>query len=227
MNASRRKAALALVLMGGAYGAAQALTPRTFIASTRPQAKLETLFPSRFGDWRIEPGPAMLVAPDAEALISKLYSETLSRTYVNPRGERVMLSVAYGGDQSDATRAHRPEVCYPAQGFQLLSSQDSAYDVIGHRVPVRQLVTRLGARTEPVSYWIVVGERVALSSTDQKLAQLAYSFRGLIPDGMLVRVSNISTDSRASFALHQRFVQEMAAAVQPTLLARIVGNTAA
>jgi EpsI family protein len=213
--------------MGVAYATAHAWTPRTMFASTRAPVDLETLFPKNFGDWTIEPGPVMVVAPDAAALLSKLYSATLSRTYINKQGQRIMLSVAYGGDQGDATRAHRPEVCYPAQGFQVLSKFDSTFDVAGHNLPVRHLVTRLGSRTEPVTYWIVVGERIALSNIDQKVAHLDYSVRGLIPDGMLVRVSNISSDAPASFALHERFVREMAAAVEPTLLGRVVGNKTA
>ena len=28
-----------------------------------------------------------------------------------------MLTIAYGGDQRDALRSHRQEVCYRAQGF--------------------------------------------------------------------------------------------------------------
>ena len=34
------------------------------------------------------------------ALISKIYNQTLTRTYVNLRNERIMLSIAYGGDRA-------------------------------------------------------------------------------------------------------------------------------
>lgn len=226
MTPARIRAAVVLLLMVLSYAGAQAWKPRHFFTETRPAVKLETLFPETFGDWRVDrSGPVQLIAPDAAALINKLYNDTLSRTYVNSRGERIMLSVAYGGDQSDGTRAHRPEVCYPAQGFQLLSSHDATLRTDAHPVRARQLVARLGGRVEPISYWVVVGERIALSGTDQKLAQLSYSMRGFIADGMLVRVSNISADSAASFRLHQEFVEQLARAVVPAELTRVIGAT--
>jgi EpsI family protein len=229
MTASRRRALVAMLLMGGSFGLAQALKPTTRMADLQTKVSLEDLFPKTFGDWTLDDRmPAQLVSPDAQALLDKLYNETLSRTYVKRgTGERIMLSVAYGGDQSDATRAHRPEVCYPAQGFQMLSTRDSLMQTQSHPLRVRQLVMKLGARTEPVSYWVVVGEHIALSGTDQKIAQLRYSVRGLIPDGMLVRVSNIDNDAAESFALHQDFVRQLSQAVRPDLAPRIFGSTGA
>jgi EpsI family protein len=226
MNPARVRAVIVLILMVLSFAGAQAWKPRHFLTETRPAVKLETLFPENFGDWRVDrSGPVQLIAPDAAALINKLYNDTLSRSYVNSRGDRVMLSVAYGGDQSDGTRAHRPEVCYPAQGFQLLSSRDAVIKTDTHPVRARQLVAKLGGRIEPISYWVVVGEHIALSGTDQKLAQLSYSVKGVIADGMLVRVSNISGDAESSFQLHQEFVQQLARAVAPAEQARVIGAT--
>lgn len=225
MTGSRLRALIVLLLMCGSFGVSQAIRPSKRLADLQPRVALETLFPKQFGDWQIDDKqPMQLVAPDAQALLNKLYSETLSRVYVQQgTGRRVMLSVAYGGDQSDATRAHRPEVCYPAQGFQLLSSHDVTVPAAGRALNVRQLVTKLGTRVEPVSYWIVVGDRVALSATDQKVAQLRYGFRGVVADGMLVRVSNIDVDSPAAFALQSTFIQQLARAIPAALLPRVVG----
>ena len=123
MTAMRIKAVVVLVLAMAAFAGAAAWRPTVHLADTRPKIELETLFPKAFGDWVVDDRmPVQLVSPDTAALLSKIYNQTLSRTYVNAKGEQIMLSVAYGGDQSDATRAHRPEVCYPAQGFQIVSS---------------------------------------------------------------------------------------------------------
>ena len=35
-----------------------------------------------------------------------------------------MLSLAYGDDQRADLTAHKPEVCYPAQGFQLHANKE-------------------------------------------------------------------------------------------------------
>jgi EpsI family protein len=186
---------------------------------------LETLFPRTFGQWATDDRmPVQLVSPDTAALLNKIYNQTLSRSYIHPSGDRIMLSVAYGGDQSDGTSAHRPEVCYPAQGFQVLSSASGKLTTASHPIRVRRLVARLGNRVEPITYWIVVGDKVTISGTEQKLAQLSYSMRGLIPDGMLVRVSSINTDAEKAFGVQQRFVDELGAALQPGARAQILGT---
>jgi EpsI family protein len=225
-TAARLRALLVLALMCAAAVAGQWLQPSAKLADTRPHVSLEQIFPRSFADWQVDDRmPAQLVSPDTAALLSKLYAETLSRTYVNRKtGQRIMLSVAYGGDQSDATRAHVPEVCYPAQGFQLLSTHNASFSIGQQTVPVRQMLAKLGTRTEPVSYWVVVGDRVAISGTQQKLAQLRYGARGMVADGMLVRVSNIDTDSAGSYALHQAFMQAMAPAIPAALLPRVLGG---
>jgi EpsI family protein len=135
-----------------------------------------------------------------------------------------MLSVAYGGDQSDATRAHRPEVCYPAQGFQVLASSQGVFEADTHPLRVRHLVAKLGGRIEPITYWVTVGDKVTLSGTEQKLAQLSYSVRGFVPDGMLIRVSSIDPDATKAYALHQEFVSKLASAIKGDARAQIIGG---
>jgi EpsI family protein len=225
MPAARLKALLALALMVLALAAAHAWRPTARLADSRPKVVLDTLFPKAFGRWVEDTRmPVQLVSPDTQAMINKIYNQTLSRTYVNAQGERIMLSVAYGGDQSDATRAHRPEVCYPAQGFQIMASRDNKIDLGGHTLRVRQLESRLGGRVEPISYWITVGDHITVSGTEQKLAQLSYSTRGVVPDGMLVRVSSIDANAAKAYALHEAFVADLARAIQPSLQAQVVGS---
>jgi EpsI family protein len=224
MTALRFKALLVLLLAVVAFGGAQAWRPTSRLADARPKVELATMFPKVFADWRIDDQrPVQLISPDTQAALDKIYNQTLSRTYVNGKGERIMLSVAYGGDQSDGTRAHRPEVCYPAQGFQITSSRDSVVELGDHQLRVRQLVANMGDRIEPITYWITVGERVTLSGTEQKLAQLTYSVKGVIPDGMLVRVSNIDANEKQAFAMQAGFVTELAAALQPGSRPQVIG----
>lgn len=229
MNSLRSKALIALVLMAVAFGGAQAWKPRIHLADQRAKVDLETMFPQQFGNWRVDNSmPVQLISPDTAALLNKIYNQTLSRTYVNPQGERIMLSVAYGGDQSDATKAHRPEVCYPAQGFQVSSMTDGTLQAAGSFVlPVRRLTAKLGGRNEPVTYWIVVGEQVTLSGTQQKLAQLSYSTRGIIPDGLLMRVSSIDADVRRAYAQQERFISDLQKSMAPAAAAVVFGRGAA
>ena len=225
MNLSRIHAGIAFVLMACALVAAHAWRPTAHLADGRDKVDLEVMFPREFGDWKIDTKlPVQLVSPDVQRLLASVYNQTLSRTYVNTKSERIMLSVAYGGDQSDATRAHRPEVCYPAQGFQIIADQTGVIDTVTHPLLVQQLVAKAAGRVEPISYWVTIGDHTALSGTQQKLAQLRYTTKGIVPDGMLVRVSNINTNFGLSFALHGQFIRQMSSAMPQKTLARVMGQ---
>lgn len=134
-----------------------------------------------------------------------------------------MLSVAYGGDQSDGMNAHLPEVCYPAQGFQLLGAKTVELMLDGRRVITRQMQSRLGPRYEPVTYWLTLGDHVAATRTQRKIEQMRYGLRGQVPDGMLVRVSTIDRDAPNGFSVQREFLQSMAAAIPDAHRNRILG----
>lgn len=212
-------------LMVGTAMLTEAARPTEHLADRVGKPDLESLFPRQFAQWTLDTSlPVILPAPDVQAKLSAIYNQVLARTYINSTGERVMLSVAYGGDQSNGTRAHRPEVCYPAQGFQILFSERSVLALPDQLIPVRRLMSKLGGRNEPITYWINVGGHVATSHLDQKLAELRYSLKGVIADGMLVRVSSIDADMGRGHALQTRFAAELAAAVPPASRERIFGQ---
>jgi EpsI family protein len=165
----------------------------------------------------------VLPSPETQALLDSIYNQTIARTYVNTKGDRIMLSVAYGGDQSDGTRAHLPERCYPAQGFQISSNTRGQLRLEGRQIPVRHLMTQRGARKEPLTYWLLVGDQVTISRTDQKLVQFRLGLKGLIPDGMLVRVSSIDADMVHGYQLQAAFLNDMAQAIPDAVRARVFG----
>jgi EpsI family protein len=203
------------------------LTPRVYLSDKLGKPDLQFLFPRQFGNWRVDARSAMVLpSPETQALLDSIYNQTLTRTYVNPMGYRIMLSVAYGGDQSDATRAHMPEVCYPAQGFQITASDARQLTLLNRQVAVRTLMSRYGTRFEPITYWMVVGDRVALSRTDQKLAQFALGLRGYIPDGMLIRVSSIDSDADKGHLAQEAFLKDLAEAVPEVGRDRVFGALA-
>jgi EpsI family protein len=228
MDVRAKAFAIALVMCAGSALALVA-RPTEKIADRGPKVVLEQLFPERFADWRIDTSlPVVLPSPDAQEVINRIYNQTLARTYVNSQGQRIMLSVAYGGDQSDSMAVHKPEVCYPAQGFEVLSSSDVDLQLAGRDVPARRLLTRLGGRVEPLTYWITVGDRVPGSSGfRQKFAQLGYGLRGAIPDGMIVRVSSIDRQADSAWALQKTFLDDLIAVVPEDGRKRVVGTIAA
>lgn len=218
------RALVVLALCLAAAAGARALRPTVHLADQRPRIDLEQAFPRQFGDWREEPNMfAQVVNPQQQAILNKIYNQTLARTYANTQGQRVMLSVAYGGDQSDAMQVHKPEACYPAQGFLLLGSRWAQVVTPAGMLTVRRVDTRLGARFEPVTYWTTVGDAVVAGGLDKKLNEMRYSLSGRIPDGMLVRVSSIEPDTAQAHSLHDDFIRSLLAAMPQPARGRIAG----
>jgi EpsI family protein len=210
--------------MLAAAGLSVAMTPTESDTSASPSLDLEVMIPEQFGDWRVDPSIVPIAPPpDLAAKLRQIYTQTLSRTYVNRRGDRIMLSIAYGSEQTEGLQTHVPEVCYPAQGFQVIKQQIAAMQSRFGEIGVKQLVATHGPRVEPISYWMTVGDKVTQAGLSWKLAQLRYGLTGRVADGMLVRVSNISRDERFSYALHQDFVNSLLDSVDPQYRVRLVG----
>jgi len=222
-------ASLALGLaMAGTSALTGALTPGVKLAQGQAPFQLEAMIPQRFGAWQLDPSVVPLTPdPEQQGMLKKLYDQTLSRTYIDGDGRRVMLSIAYGGDQSKALQLHLPEVCYVAQGFQLVRDGSGSLATRYGALPVKRLVARQQGRNEPITYWITIGDKATRSGIEQKLRRLAYGLSGEIPDGMLVRVSSITTDESAAYALQDRFVADMLASLDAASRARLIGAGAA
>ncbi len=186
---------------------------------------LERAIPAAFGEWRLDPEMVPVPpAPDVQAKLDRIYRQIVQRGYVNARGERMMLTVAYGGDQSDALKAHRQEVCYAAQGFEIHGLSHGGIEVAGRAVPVTRMVAVLGERVEPVTYWFTMGDRVVLGRLERLKVQLASLVTGRVPDGMLVRISDLSGDPAASFAAHESFAGAVFAALPASQATRFLGS---
>ena len=210
---------VALAMVGAA-----AATPMLKPVPADSPIDLERVLPASFGDWRIDPEVIPVSpAPDVQARLDLIYSQVLSRTYVNSRGERMMLTVAHGGDQSDALKAHRQEKCYEAQGFEISGLRHEPLAIGERSIPATRMVAVRGDRVEPVTYWFTMGDRVVLGRFERLRAQVAAGMRGRIPDGMLVRISNLSGDSAQSFAAQQAFAAAIFAQVSPQDATRFIG----
>lgn len=211
--------------MFAAAGMALALKPTVKIADSEPKIDLEVLIPKAFGDWKVdETIVPLLVDPELQARLNKIYNQTLTRTYVNPHGERIMLSIAYGGDQSDAMSVHKPEICYPAQGFQILKNASDTFATGDGSIPVKRLVATQGQRIEPITYWTTVGDTVAVSGWKWKLNQMKYGLTGKIPDGLLFRISSIQADEAKAYQIQDGFSRDLLKAMSPGGRQRIIGN---
>ncbi len=220
-----RTGIIVLALMFAAIALAYVLKPTRMLADIRPPFDLEAVIPKAFGDWRVdETSLIILPSPDTQAALDKIYNQTLARSYINNRGQRVMLSIAYGGDQSDAMQVHMPEGCYQGQGFAIKDKSREVLQTLFGELPVSRLVAYQGQRNEPITYWILVGEEIARTTWEMKLIKLRYATRGLIPEGLLFRVSNITPNTHEGYAIQQEFAEAMIAAMPPESRARLIGK---
>ncbi len=211
-------------LMFAASVGAMVVRPSKKLSEDLPTISLETMIPKQFGDWREEPGRYIeVVNPETQALLDKLYTEILSRTYVNSSGYRIMLSLAYGSDQRGSLQAHKPEVCYPAQGFKLEKNEPGRLVTPFGDIPVRRLSTNLGARHEPVTYWFSVGGEAVMGSTQKRIMDLRYALTGRIPDGLLFRVSSIDRDATQAHQMQDQFTNQLLQAASPRDRKRLSG----
>jgi EpsI family protein len=217
----------AAILILAAAGLAQAMIPRQLMARGNDKFDLNEVVPRQFGEWKEVPGARVVVPADPNALANLLYSQELGRNYVDREGHVVMLLVAYGPSQSDRLQLHRPEVCYVSDGFKVSPTFETKLPFGGSAdgLKIKRLIAQRGPRFEPITYWMRVGDEVATGVLDRQLIKLKYGLRGIIPDGTLVRVSTIGIPEAQAYAVQERFVQDLMAAVAPENQKLLVGTT--
>lgn len=219
---SLKKVFLMLLMIAGTLLALY-LKPNHKISADRKDFSLEKIVPVSFADWKmIDVGTNAIVNPQQNVMVNRLYNQTLSRTYVSNSGERVMLVIAYGDNQTDNTQLHYPEVCYPAQGFQIVSHVRDTTRVANRVIPITKLIAELNGRIEPVTYWATIGDRVVVKGLDTKFEQLKYGLRGSIPDGLLFRVSSIGHQSQ--FTIQNKFINDLVANIDDKYLPIFIGS---
>ncbi len=219
-----RNALLLAALMCLASIGAIFARPSVKVADHGAKISLESMIPKQFGDWLEEPQRvSQIINPQTQELLDKLYSQILTRTYVNSDGYKIMLSLAYGSDQRGSLQAHKPEVCYPAQGFKLHRTEVLPLSTPIGTIPAQRLFTTLGQRQEPVTYWFTMGDKAVQSTFERRLVQLSYGLTGRIPDGLLFRISSIDGDQARANRYHDQFVNQLLQAIPPDDRVRLSG----
>ncbi len=219
-----------LLLGGGmlvAAAGAAALTPRRHVELLHGR-KLENVIPTRIGAWQTTPSQAFILPKTPGSLADRLYSDTVSRLYVADGALPVMMVLAYGNLQSDLLQLHRPEVCYAAVGFQISNSTRLDLPVAEHiAVPARELTATTDNRVEPITYWTRIGDFLPTTRREQREMRLREQFDGIVPDGILVRLSTVAEPTPATFAALAAFGRAFILAVRPADRSILVGPTLA
>lgn len=202
--------------------AARILTPQ--LSPNQVIGNLEAGVPRAFGDWReLANGAAQAhLSTDGEgrALQDQIYDQVVMRTYVNSAGQQVMLALAYAKEQRQEVKLHLPEICYPAQGYRVLSLTPTTLNVTkGDALPGKHMIASGGGRTEAVTYWTRVGDGYPQTGLDMRMQIFRDGLAGKVDDAILVRASTVVRDEReapAAYAVQQQF---LSALVQATSVA--------
>ncbi|TAL29123.1 exosortase-associated protein EpsI, V-type [Phenylobacterium sp.] len=194
----------------GALGAAEALRPRHKLRLLQSGVTIDKSLPESFGTWSSERS-ADYIGPELDGSLTRaLYSEIVPRTYFDDEtGDGVMLLAAYGDTQSDLLQLHRPESCYPAVGFNVRLSEPATVALGGGvMLPARKVIAYTKERTENIIYWTRLGEALPQSAGEQRQTRIDQSIEGIVPDGILVRLSALGDDSNESFKMLEKFVPQ-------------------
>jgi EpsI family protein len=222
MSSTRRS-----ILIAGSMVAVAAATAATRHAlgdaKAPPPPELARIVPRHFPGWRELPSAPTVVSAQTQEMLQSIYNEILARAYAAADGYQIMLSIAYGGDQRGVLRAHKPEVCYPAQGFKLLDVADGTLATEHGPIPTRTLRTVLGPRHEPVMYWFAFAGRTSASTWERRVQSLRMLLTGQVPDGLLFRVSSIDADAQRAWRRQGDFVRALLGACTPVARARLAG----
>ncbi len=185
-------------------------------------AKLDDLVPKQFAGWQFNTASG-LVLPPADQLRDKIYSQLLTRVYMRDGAPPIMLLIAYSGAQDGTIQVHRPEVCYPASGYKLTKVEPHTTVLApGIGVPSREMVAETEVRREQLIYWTRLGNHFPRAWSDQRTAVIAENFAGIIPDGVLVRLS--STGNGTVTPLLDTFARDLYDAVGPRMRQVLLGS---
>lgn len=224
MQSNRRQLLLSGSFLLATSASATLLKPAPRISQ---EIDVESAIPKSFAGWEIDPSIIPLKpTPDAQAKLDQIYDQILGRTYRRVSGERIMLTIAYGSQQTDKLKAHRQEVCYAAQGFRISELSKHSISVANVQVPVTRFMATLGQRQEPVSYWFTMGNNVVDSRFDRLITQVKHGFLGEIPDGLLVRISSISRELPSAYRAHEEFANALVGNVATNNRQRLIGSVA-
>jgi EpsI family protein len=210
----------------GAVGTAEFLRPRRKIVLMPEGAKLTDIVPATFAGWSSGEGGDIVVPRTEGSLASTLYSDQLARSYHDTvaTDPEVMVLVAYGAAQSDLLQLHRPEVCYPAIGFEIIDRRFMDIGKGNRRIPAVGLTARAGSRVEDIVYWTRLGDALPRTASEQRADRLESAMQGYIGDGVLFRASAARTSDEPLFGQLTGFLEALVTSLRPEARVALLGR---
>ncbi|QYU68908.1 EpsI family protein [Leptolyngbya sp. 15MV] len=217
------------VLIGLAMAAASATAFARAPEPNRPRIKktdFEALMPDTVGPWQFATSSGVILPPP-DALSDRLYDNLVTRVYTDASRRPIMFLIAYNNRQDGMLQIHRPEICYPAGGFRLSPTRPADVQLAsGQVLPTNAFVATARDREEAVMYFTRVGSDFPQRWSEQRLAVIGANLRGVIPDGLLLRVSTFGRDTASDLAVLEDFITQFVEASPDRLRAIILGTMA-
>jgi EpsI family protein len=206
------------MVIGGALAVTSAIAlvrqPEVTVLPLK-EGTLEKLIPTQIGRWRFETKSGLVLPPE-DPLSDSLYSDILTRVYVSENAPPIMFLIAYSNTQDGMLQLHRPEVCYPAGGFNLSETRVMPVDLDkGTQIAARYFSAESAARTEQILYWTRIGTEAPTSWLGQRTAIMRANLKGVIPDGILVRISSVLPDYQSARPVLEEFVAALSQELSP------------
>ena len=210
-----RRHALIGLLATGTAAASELYVPRRG-ARQLNEREFDAVIPSQIADWRSSTGSGLILPPQ-DQLSRALYEQLLTRVYATGAATPpVMIAIAYSSVQAGRLQVHRPDVCYPAAGFTIASNELVDVEVgPGLSIPARFIVADRGSRRECVLYWTRIGPTLATRWSQQRWIMASANLQGYIVDGLLARLSVISTDLAGARQQLEAFLRELLLSASP------------
>ena len=198
----------------GSLAIAEGFRPRKNVSLLGSSALADVL-PASFGDWRSQDVGDPLAVNGEGTLAAELYNELVVRVYRNlTTSAEVLALFAYGRRQTDELQLHRPEVCYPAFGFELVRNEAFALRLADRAdLPTRRLFAEGSSHQESILYWSRMGEHLPTSGGSQRQARLQIAMSGIIPDGLLCRFSTNTDQPAQGWSRLEAFIPDLIRAV--------------
>ena len=104
-----------------------------------------------------------------------------------------------------------------------MSNEEAQIITVLGTISGRQLVTRNGSRHEPVTYWFNVGDKPVSGRLERRLEEIRLVLSGMVPDGLLFRVSSVDPQTERALREQERFIAQMMLALRPDVRRKMAG----
>ncbi len=203
------RARLVLALLAAALPAAT-LASWTWSSSRAVTLEQKLSVPLQAGPWQLDK-ESQLEADVLEMIQPLAY---VMRRYQAPGRTPIWLYVGIYAGRAGQVGAHNPNVCYPAQGWEVLETESARIPVTdADEIAAQLLYAHKGRRTESVYYWFQPAGRWPAHGASEQILRMFDAVAGR-PQYAFVRVSGAGLNTEAAVADRTEFSGEIGPAIR-------------